>query len=337
MIISRTPFRISFVGGGSDLPYFYKKQVGAVLSVSINKYMYIAVHPFFNRKQFQLKYSKTELCNEVDEVMHPIIRQVLKFLRIKGGLEIVSIADIPAGTGLGSSSSFTVGLLNSLYSFFGKFTTKEKLASIASMIEIKKLKEPIGKQDQYAASYGGLNVFTFNKNDSVDVAPINIKSSILKLLEKNLLLFYTKINRLSEFILKDFKEELKKEHNFEIQKQMVELVPEALEALYAGKLNDFGHVLHKSWNLKRNLSTKISNPFIDKYYDIAIKNGALGGKLLGAGGGGFLLFYCERKNQNKLKKALSDLSELRFSFDMQGSKIIYIGERDIYQENGFFE
>jgi D-glycero-alpha-D-manno-heptose-7-phosphate kinase len=337
MILSRTPFRISFVGGGSDLPDFYRKGKGSVLSATINKYMYISVHPYFNREQFLLKYSKTELCNSVNEIAHPIIKEVLKFLNIKGGLEIVSIADVPAGTGLGSSSSFTVCLLNSLYSFLGKFISKERLALEASMIEIEKLKEPIGKQDQYAASFGGMNVITFYSNDSVDVAPINIKSSTFKQLEKNLLLFYTKINRTSKSILENQKKELKKEHKFKTQKKMVELVYEALETLYNDDLNEFGRILHKSWILKKDLSKKISNSFIDKHYEKAIDHGALGGKLLGAGGGGFLLFYCEEKKQNRLREALSDLFELKFSFDWQGSKIIYVGERDLYEENSFFK
>ena len=336
MIISRTPFRISFAGGGSDLPDFYRKSKGAVLSTTISKYMYISVHPFFNRRQFQLKYSKTELCNSLDEIKHPILKETLKFLGIKGGLEIVSMADIPAGTGLGSSSSFTVGLLHSLYSFNGKFVSKDKLASEASMIEIEKLGEPIGKQDQYAAAYGGMNIIVFNRDGSVDVEPINIKQTTLQKLEKNLMLFYTKVNRRADLILKDQKEEIKLEKKFKTQNSMVKLVWEAADALYSDDVDSFGKILHKNWVMKKSLSNMISNSMINKYYDRALEYGALGGKLLGAGGGGFLLFYCEEKKQERLRNALFDLFELKFSFDWQGSKIIYVGEKN-WEEYGFFE
>ena len=336
MIISRTPFRISFAGGGSDLPDFYRKSKGAVLSTTISKYMYISVHPFFNRRQFQLKYSKTELCNSLDEIKHPILKETLKFLGIKGGLEIVSMADIPAGTGLGSSSSFTVGLLHSLYSFNGKFVSKDKLASEASMIEIEKLGEPIGKQDQYAAAYGGMNIIVFNRDGSVDVEPINIKQTTLQKLEKNLMLFYTKVNRRADLILKDQKEEIKLEKKFKTQNSMVELVWEAADALYSDDVDSFGKILHKNWVMKKSLSNMISNSMINKYYDRALEYGALGGKLLGAGGGGFLLFYCEEKKQERLRNALFDLFELKFSFDWQGSKIIYVGDKN-WEEYGFFE
>ena len=336
MIISRTPFRISFVGGGSDLPAFYSRCKGAVLSTTINKYMYISVHPYFNRKQIQVKYSKTELCNSVDEIQHPIIRETLKFLKIEGGLEIISMADVPAGTGLGSSSSFTVGLLHSIYSYLGKFVSKDRLASEASIIEIERVGEPIGKQDQYAASYGGLNIISFNVDGSVEVEPINIKMETFQKLNNNLLLLYTKMNRSADSVLKHQSEEIRQEKKFEIQKNMVKLVYEAVDALYRDDLDSFGRILHENWILKRSLSDKISNIKINKYYERALEYGALGGKLLGAGGGGFLLFYCPEENHEKLKKALFDLYELKFSFDQQGSKIIYVGDKD-WDEYGFFE
>lgn len=337
MIISRTPFRISFLGGGSDLPGFYAKSKGAVLSVAINKYMYISVHPFFNRKKIQLKYSKTELCSSLDEINHPIFREVLRYLNLKEGLEIVSSADVPSGTGLGSSSSFTVGLLNSLYSYKGEYVLKSRLASEASMIEIEKLGEPIGKQDQYASAFGGMNIINFNLDGSVDVNPISLKQSILKKLEKNLLLFYTNISRRAGDILVQQRENIKSEKKFSIQKKMVELVWEAREALYQGKLQSFGELLNKGWQLKKSLTDKISNSIIDNYYSIALENGAIGGKLLGAGGGGFLLLYCEKENQEDLRKALCDLYELKFSFDWQGSNIIYDDGRGQENNTGFFE
>ena len=337
MIISRTPFRISFLGGGSDLPSFYEKSRGAVLSVSINKYMYISVHPFFNRKQIQLKYSKTELCDSLDKINHPIFRETLKYLGLKEGLEIVSSADIPSGTGLGSSSSFTVGLLNSLHSYKGEYVSKEKLASEACMIEIDKLGEPIGKQDQHASAFGGLNIIDFNKDGSVIISPISLKQSVVSKLEDNLLLFYTKINRKASDILKQQQEEIKFEKKFNIQKEMVEFVWEAREALCQGDLKSFGELLNKGWMLKKSINDKTSNPVIDKYYSTAMENGAIGGKLLGAGGGGFLLLYCEKEDQEALRKALSDLYELKFCFDWQGSNIIYDDGRGQENNEGFFE
>jgi len=336
VIISRTPFRISFVGGGSDLPAFYNRSKGAVLSTTINKYMYISVHPYFNKKQVQVKYSKTELCDSVNDIQHPIIRETLKFLKVKGGLEIISMADVPAGTGLGSSSSFTVGLLHSIYSYLGKFVSKDRLAREAADIEIERLGEPIGKQDQYAAAYGGLNIINFNIDGSVEVEPVNIKTETFQKLNNNLILLYTKINRSANSVLKQQSRQIKQEDKFEIQKEMVSLVYDATDALYRDDLDAFGKILGRNWILKKKLSNKISSSLINKYYHRALEYGAIGGKLLGAGGGGFLLFYCPQENRQRLKKALFDLYELKFSFDQQGSKIIYVGDKD-WDEYGFFE
>ncbi len=337
MIISRTPFRMSFFGGGSDLPSFYTKSKGAVLSTTINKYMYVSVHPFFNRKKIQLKYSKTELCSSLDEIDHPIFKEALTYLDLKGGVEIVSSADIPSGTGLGSSSSFTVGLLNSLHSYKGEYVSKTRLASEACMIEIEKLGEPIGKQDQYASAFGGMNIIDFNIDGNVAVKPLSLKQSVVNKLEENLLLFYTKIDRKASDILKQQKEGIKSEKKFVIQKKMVELVEEAKEILFQGDLKSFGELLDKSWMLKKSITDKTSNPVIDKYYSIALNNGAIGGKLLGAGGGGFLLLYCEKEDQEDLRNALGDLHELKFSFDWQGSNIIYDDGRGQENNKGFFE
>ncbi len=336
MIISRTPFRISFIGGGSDLPAFYSRSKGAVLSTAINKYMYISVHPYFNRRQFQIKYSKTELCNSVKEINHPIVRETLKYLKVDGGLEIISMADVPAGTGLGSSSAFTVGLLHSIYSYLGKFVSKDRLASEASMMEIDRVGEPIGKQDQYAAAFGGLNVISFNVDGSVEVEPLNLKAETFDKLSNNLLMFYTKLNRKANSILEEQSREIMQEKKFGVQKKMVELVYSAVEALYSDDLEGFARIMHQNWLLKKSLLGKISNSQINGYYERALEYGALGGKLLGAGGGGFLLFYCPQENHEKLRKALFDLYELKFSFDQQGSKIIYVGEKD-WEEYGFFE
>lgn len=338
MIITRTPFRISFVGGGSDLPSFYKRTPGAVLSTTINKYVYLSIHPYYNRRQTSLKYSKTELCDSIDKIEHPIIRETLKYTKVEGGCEITSTADIPAGTGLGSSSSFTVSLLHLLHAYKSEFTSKEQLASEACIIEIEKLKEPIGKQDQYAAAYGGLNVITFNSDETVNVEPLMMKPSLLDELQQNIIIFYTKQVRSTSNVLRKQAYEVTTDNDkFEDQKKIVNLVYETRDCLVSGDLMGFGEQLHKGWMLKKSLSDGISNAYIDKHYRIAIENGAVGGKVLGAGGGGFLLFYCEKEKRDSVRKALSDMYELKFGFDSQGSKIIYVSESSLNDESGFFE
>src|SRR3989344_5167702 len=293
MIITRTPFRISFVGGGSDMEGFYKYSQGAVLSTTINKFMYIYSHNFFDEDKIRVKYSQTETVTDINKLKHPILREVIKKFKIKGALEISSNADVPAGTGLGSSSSFTVGLLHNLYTVFGKFITKEQLARESCDIEINKLKEPIGKQDQYAAAFGGLNLIRFNSSGKVNVEPLHLKKKTYVALQKNLLMFYTGSQRKTASILLEQKNNLNSKGKFEILKKMVELVWELHDSLYNGDLNKFGTILHKNWLLKQQLASKISNPVINDLYDKALKNGAIGGKLLGAGGGGFLLLYCD--------------------------------------------
>lgn len=335
MIITRTPFRVSFVGGGSDLPSFYHKHGGAVLSTTINKYMHVSVHPYFNRSMFSLKYSKNELVDSVNSINHPIIKETLNHLDIKSGIEVTTTADIPSGTGLGSSSAFTVGLLNALYAYKSRLVTKEHLAREACMIEIEKVGSPIGKQDQYASSFGGLNAITFEKDGEVKVNPVVISSSTKKALEENLLLFYTKSERDANHVLKEQKQVIESNKKIDVLKSMVDLVPDLNDALTRGDLSTFGELLHKNWMLKKSIAPVISTSNIDRYYEIAMNNGALGGKLLGAGGGGFLLFYCEKHKQDKLRKALSDLSEMKFAFDNYGTKLIYFTE-DSVEEEGFF-
>lgn len=327
MIGTRTPFRISFVGGGSDLKEFYSRHSGCVVSATINKHMYIFIHPFFDQKT-QVKYSKTELVEDINEIKHPIVREALKKFKIKG-IDINSIADIPAGTGLGSSCSFTVGLLHAIYAFISIYPSKEKLAREACELEIDILKEPIGKQDQYAAAYGGLNFITFYPNEDVNVEPIIMPAKKYKELEENLLMFYIGGARPARDILNDQKNNMlndKQKYNNLIR--MTELAKQLKDILLVGDIKDMGLILDENWKLKKSLSTKISECKIDFYYEIAKKNGALGGKLLGAGGGGFLLFYCEKENQKKLRMALSDLKEMRFKFDSFGTKIIYVGENN---------
>jgi D-glycero-alpha-D-manno-heptose-7-phosphate kinase len=329
MIISRTPFRISFVGGGSDMETFYSRNPGAVLSTSIDKYMYISSHRYFYKDQIQVKYSQTETVSDINEIKHPLLRESLRKANITGGIEISSIADLPAGTGMGSSSSFTVGLLHNLYAINRRYVTQDKLAAEACEIEIEILKEPIGKQDQYAAAYGGLNVIHFNKNGSVKVEPLYIENEIYEMLGKNLVMFFIGNQRKASDILSEQKKNSSQEDKYKILKQMVGLVSELKDCLYSGTLCDFGKILHENWILKQKLASKISNTEVENIYKTALDNGATGGKLLGAGGGGFMLFYCETDKQQKLFEALKPLKPYDFSFERDGSKIIYFADEQV--------
>lgn len=318
----RTPFRVSFFGGGTDLPDFYKKYQGRVLCTSIDKYMYLFVHNFFDER-IQVKYSKTELVSKPEEIKHPIVREVLKNFNISG-IDINSIADIPAGTGLGSSSSYTVGLINVLDAHIGKKSNKADLAERASEIEINFLNEPIGKQDQYAAAFGGLNLISFNKDDTVKVENIDITKETLKELQKNLFMFYTGKTRNSSSILQDQKNRtINDEFTFDTLCKISDLAINGKDSLMSNSLNEFGLLLNETWQLKKLLSKGISSHFLDSIYKQGISAGALGGKILGAGGGGFILFYAEPKFHKSLKKAMFKLKEIDFKFDLDGSKIIY--------------
>lgn len=325
MIITRTPFRVSFCGGGSDIESFYSKHGGCVISTSINKYMYITIHPSFQRNETVLKYSKTEIVKKIDEIEHKIFKQCLIDFNIKG-VEITSIADVPQGTGLGSSSSFTVGLLHSLFAFKEIFISKEKLANEACKIEIEKLKEPIGKQDQYAAAYGGLNYYKFNSNGSVFVEPIIMKKESYKKLEENLIMFYTGNVRSASNILKEQSKNITSGDKEKNLIKMCKLTEKLKIELENNNVDALGKILHKNWLLKKTLASGISNPNIDTWYEKALKNGATGGKLLGAGGGGFLLFYIPDGNKQKLIDALPELTHMDFGFDFQGSSVIYVGK-----------
>jgi D-glycero-alpha-D-manno-heptose-7-phosphate kinase len=328
MIITKTPFRMSFVGGGSDLKEFYEHFQGAVLSTSINKYMYISSHKFFDEDKIRAKYSQTETVKNVNKLQHPIIKEVLKKFKVKGALEISSNADVPAGAGLGSSSSFTVGLLHNLYTIFGKFVSPRQLAEEACQIEIDKLREPIGKQDQYAVAFGGLNVIKFNTSGSVSIEPIHLRKDIYDMLQKNLLAFYIGSQRNTRDILSEQRRNLLEQDKIDVLRRMVDLVWKLREVLYEGKLDVFGKILHENWLLKCKLASKITNIKVQRIYERALKNGAVGGKLLGAGGGGFLLFYCNPKNQKKLRNAMSGYREMDYKFENEGSKLIYIGDEE---------
>jgi len=322
MIISKTPFRISFAGGVSDIKDYYRHSYGSVLSTTINKFIYVTVNRKFDNK-IRVSYSKTEIVPRVSNIRHPIVREGLKLTKLDGGLEITTIADIPSGTGLGSSSAFTVGLLNALYAFKGEHKGAELLADEACKIEIDILKEPIGKQDQYACAYGGLNQIRFNPDESVFVNPVISQKKTKKELDSNLLLFYTGINRRASTILTESKQNMDnlKEHVDTLR----DLSEEMAHALKNNDLSSFGELLNKAWMYKKKTG-KVSNAEIDKYYEKARSVGALGGKILGAGGGGFLLLYCEKSYQKKVRERLYNLKETEFHLEPQGSRIIYVEE-----------
>ena len=325
MIITRTPFRVSFCGGGSDIPSFYEKHGGCVVSTGIQKYMYLMVHPAFDAKTVILKYSQTEIVKNVEEIKHRYFKDILKQFGLDG-VEITSTADIPAGTGLGSSSSFTVGLLHALYSYTGKYVSKERLAEEACQIELENLGEPIGKQDQYAAAFGGLNFYSFNNDGSVFVEPVIMRPGSYEKLEDSLLLFYTGgVHSASDILREQGKNVIQGERE-ENQLRMCNLARDLRGYLQKNEIGMLGEILDESWQLKKTLAGGISSPAIDEYYETARKNGAIGGKLLGAGGGGFLLVYVDGKNQDRLRRALP-LQEIQFSLDWQGSSVIYVGQK----------
>ncbi len=321
MIISRTPFRVSFVGGGSDLPAFYTLHPGAVLSTTVDKYMFITVNRRFD-DSIRISYRKTEIVDRVEDIEHPIVRAALEYTELGKGLEITSMADLPAGSGMGSSSSFTVGLLHALWAWKGRHMSAEELARQACEIEIEILGEPIGRQDQYAAAYGGLNTIRFNRDHSVFTDPVIVSQETLDALEDHLLMFFTGQTRSASKILA--RQSRETADKTEVLKRMSAQVDRLAEILIEGReLNRFGSLLHDAWELKAGLTGGISNPEVDRLYREARQAGALGGKLLGAGGGGFLLMYVEPQRQQDVRRALP-LRELDFGFEPQGSKIIYV-------------
>ena len=325
MIITRTPFRVSFAGGGSDIASFYEKHGGCVLSTAINKYMYISVHPSFDECETVLKYSETETVKDIKDIKHKYFKQVLSDLEVKG-VELVSTADVPAGTGLGSSSSFTVGLLHSLYAYKGIYAGKERLAHEACETEIEKLKNPIGKQDQYAAAYGGLNFYEFRRDGSVTVDPVIMDKPARNALEENLMMLYTGKLHSASVILKEQSTNITAGDKEKNQLKMCDLARQLRDELTRGNIDAMGEILHENWLLKKTLASGISNPDIDEAYDKAIKAGAIGGKLLGAGGGGFLLFYVPKEKQAAVREK-TGLPQMQMGFDRQGSVIIFTGEK----------
>jgi D-glycero-alpha-D-manno-heptose-7-phosphate kinase len=327
MILSRTPLRVSFAGGGTDLPAFYNEQPGAVVSTAINKYIYVTTNRKFDR-QIRASYSVTEIVDKVDDLRHELIREALRLVGIGGGIEITSISDIPSsGTGLGSSSTYTVGLLNALYAYLGRHAGPERLGSEACQIEIDILGKPIGKQDQYAAAYGGLEYIQFNPDGTVFVDPIMCEPATKKRLESRLMMFYTGMTRSADNILSEqSKNTASDEDKKRALRKMKAQADQARQALEENCLDEFGHILHEGWILKRGLAGGISNPQIDGWYETARAHGAIGGKILGAGGGGFLLVYAHEEQHSIIEEALPDLRRMPFALEPQGSKIIFVEE-----------
>jgi len=326
MIISRTPLRISLGGGGTDLPSYYANEGGFVLSAAIDKYVYIGVNSTFTDDYF-LKYAQSERVTNIEKIEHPIFREVLGLLNVEKSIEIVSMADIPAGTGLGSSGSFTVGLIRALFAHRREHIGAGELAELACDIEINKLREPVGKQDQYIASFGGINCFEFRKNGAVDVVPLAFPLSALHDLELNLILFFTGYSRSASAVLKD-QSDRTSAGDSEMRKNLDEtqaLGRQIKNELENGAPENFGLLMNDHWQRKRRRSPNMSNPTIDELYELGMTNGAIGGKLVGAGAGGFLMFYAS--DVGKLRSAFRQrgIAEVVFRFDFDGSTILSRG------------
>lgn len=331
MVISRTPFRISFFGGGTDYPAWYKKHGGSVLATTIDKYCYISVRylpPFFGDK-YRLAYSKIESCKKLDEIIHPSVREIIRFLRVDEGLEIHHDADLPARSGLGSSSAFTVGLLNALHALKGRMINKQQIAKESIHLEQDILRETVGSQDQVLASYGGFNHVTFHPDGEITLKPVTLSSRRIKDLENHLMLFYTGIPRTASEVARSYVKKI------DDQKRQLTIMQNSVEAalsILAGHqdIKAFGELLDEFWQIKRTLSSQVSSSFIDEIYENAKNAGAIGGKLIGAGGGGFLLLFVPPAKQKKVRDNLKKLIYVPFRFESQGSRIIFYDTQEDY-------
>ena len=325
MIISRTPLRMSFVGGGSDLPVFYRRFGGAVVSTAINQFVYVTINKKFDDR-IRVSYSRTEEARSVERIRHPLVREAMKLLRIPGGVEITSIADIPAkGTGLGSSSSFTVGLLHVLHAHAERYASAEQLAREACVTEIERCGEPVGKQDQYAAAFGGLNFIQFNPDDSVTVEPIICERETIRQIQAHTLVFYTGITRSASVLLKQQQSAVGAEKKKQqVLRKMVGLAHQLRNDLQQNRITALGEIIDENWRLKKSLAAGIAPDVIDAWYARARKAGAAGGKLLGAGAGGFLMFYAPPDRHDAIAGALGELRRMDFRFEPQGSRIIFV-------------
>ncbi|MCR5748034.1 MAG: GHMP kinase [Lachnospiraceae bacterium] len=325
MIITRSPLRISLGGGGTDLPSYYEENEGFLLTAAINKFVYLTLHENF-QDEIWVKYSKIEKVSDINDMKHPIFRESIKMLGLeKQWIEIQSMADIPAGTGLGSSSSFTTALLRCLHEYKGELVTTEQIAREACEIEMGRLKEPIGKQDQYIAAYGGIRAMWFRKDGTVDVESVEMSKDTFYNLEDNLVLYFTGFERSASQILKEQDDKTKASDN-DMKSNLDQVKQMGLDtkaAFEAGDLHKFADIMNHHWEIKKKRSGHMSNPDIDEWYEHALKNGAMGGKLIGAGGGGFLMFYSEDKV--KLREAMhgTGLKEVRFRFENQGTRLVY--------------
>jgi D-glycero-alpha-D-manno-heptose-7-phosphate kinase len=324
MIISRTPLRISFAGGGTDLKPFYEVNPGLVVGTTINKYIYVAVNEPLD-ESIRVSYWKTEIVDSTSQIEHDIVRKTLEYMGFKNKIDVVSVSDIPSGTGLGSSGSFTVGLLHALYAHKSLFASKEKLAKEACHVEIDLLGATIGKQDQYMCAFGGLQCIHFNPDESVFTEPIACSHIRRDELNQKLMLFYTGQARSATTILVKQFQETKTEPKFKLLNKVKGIAHEMIEVLRSDKdIRIMGELLHQEWLYKKNIVEGITNEKIDEYYDRALRAGAIGGKIAGAGGGGFMLIFCEEDKKNKVREALSDLREVNFEFESQGTTIITI-------------
>ncbi|MCS6863134.1 MAG: hypothetical protein NZT92_22740 [Abditibacteriales bacterium] len=324
MIISRTPFRISFFGGGTDYPAWYRRHGGAVLATTIDKYCYLTCRylpPFFEHR-FRLVYSKMENCKTVDEIEHPAVREVLRYLKIERGLEIHHDADLPARSGMGSSSAFTVGLLHALHALSGRIVSKHQLAMESIQLEQEILKETVGSQDQVSAAYGGFNHITFLPNGEISVRPMTLARERVQELNAHLMLFYTGIKRTASHVAASYVNEIDgKKRQLRLMRQLVD---ESVAILNSGQdLTAFGELLHEAWQAKRSLSAQVSNSQVDDLYERARRAGAVGGKLTGAGGGGFFLLFVPPDRQPQVREALNHLIYVPFQFEYSGSQIIF--------------
>jgi D-glycero-alpha-D-manno-heptose-7-phosphate kinase len=331
MIISRTPFRISFFGGGTDYPAWYRKHGGAVLATAIDKYCYLTCRflpPFFEHK-IRLVYSKIESCQNIDEIAHPAVREILRHLNMDRGVEIHHDGDLPARSGMGTSSSFTVGLLHALYALKGYMPSKQQLASESIHLEQEVLKETVGSQDQVSAAFGGFNHITFLPNDTFTVRPITLSPDRIKELNSHLMLFYTGIIRTASNIAGSYVNDMEgRKRQLRIMKDLIE---ESIAILNNGDdIIGFGELLHEAWQAKRSLSAQVSNSFVDEIYDVAISAGAVGGKLTGAGGGGFILLFVRPSKQKEVREKLSKLIHVPFKIDFSGSQIIFFDNEEDY-------
>jgi len=325
MIFSRAPLRISLGGGGTDLPSYYQKKHGFVIAAAIDKYIYISLGETFNKK-FLLKYSDYEEVTKINKIKHPLFRETLKYLGIKTPINISSHADIPSGSGLGSSGCFTVALIKSLCGLKNINISKKELAEHACKIEIEKLNEPVGKQDQYAATFGGIRSYKYLKNGDVIINRIKINNKRMKMFKNSLTIYYTGILRESYDILKtqDLKSKIMNKEMISNLDMVKEMGYDTKSILEKGNLNDYGYLLNEHWNIKKKRSSKMSSNYINRLYDYGLDNGAIGGKLIGAGGGGFLLFFS--KNTKRLDAAFKKINILKmnFNFDFEGAKILSI-------------